>query len=55
METTPRAVAEMIAAGARAQGAQVVYSNADEQGRFGTMFVQMPDDVTVTIKIELGN
>jgi hypothetical protein len=53
METTPGAVARMIAAGAAAAGAKVTYSNADDRGRFGMMFIQMPDGVTVTIKIEV--
>lgn len=55
METTPRVVAEMIKAGAEAQGATVTYSNADDRGRFGRMFILMPDGVTVTIQIELND
>lgn len=53
METTPRAVAEMIAEGAKARGATVTYSNADDRGRFGVMHVAMADGVIVTIKIEV--
>lgn len=53
--TTPKTVADMIAKGAHAAGATVTYSNADDRGRFGTMFIQMPDGVTTTIKIELND
>jgi hypothetical protein len=53
METTPRAVADMIAEGAKAVGAKVTYSNATEASRFGIMHIQMPDGVVTTIKIEL--
>jgi hypothetical protein len=55
METTPRAVAEMIAIGAKAKGATISYSNATEQSRYGLMYILMPDGVTVTIKIELND
>lgn len=55
METTPGTVAQMIRKGAEAIGATVTYSNADDRGRFGTMHIRMPDGVTTTIKIELGD
>ena len=53
--TTPRTVAELVAAGAELQGAVIKYSNADDRGRAGTMFILMPDGVTVTIKIEVND
>jgi hypothetical protein len=55
METTPRAVAEMIRLGAQAVGARVTYSNADDRGRFGRMYIEMPDGVATSIQIELEN
>lgn len=53
METTPGVVADMIRKGAEAIGAKVIYSNADDRGRFGRMHILMPDGVTTTIQIEL--
>lgn len=53
METTPRTVAEMIKLGAQAVGAKVTYSNADDRGRAGRMYIQMPDGVVTSIQIEL--
>ena len=54
METTPRAVAEMIKLGAQAVGAKVTYSNADDRGRAGLMYIEMPDGATTMIQIELN-
>jgi len=51
--TTPRKVAEMIGVGAVLAGAEVTHSTADERGRYGVMFITMPDGAVAKVTIEL--
>lgn len=53
METTPRTVADLIVAAARAAGASVTYVNADDQGRRGFVDISMPDGAAVRLQIEI--
>ena len=53
MATTPKTVADAIAAGVTAAGGKVTYSNADERGRCGRMYLQMADGTAVSIQIEI--
>ncbi len=53
METTPRAVADLIIAGARQVGADVRFINATDRGRHGFVDITMPDGTAVRIQIEI--
>jgi hypothetical protein len=55
METTPKALAEILVAAMKAAGATVTYVNASDVGRDGFFYATMPDGMVTTIRVEIND